>query len=194
MYRTLILASVLSLLVFHLNASAQPDTNDRSYDVVLQIVIGGGSVGQPLPQNLSAVAKQLRANYAFTDYRLANTYIGRVTNGGNFEYKSVSNVFGQSQEGDMPSFWEWSLQSAKVPNEPSRAGMFIHAFRFGARIPIRAAVPGPEAGRMPVVNYEPIGLNLQRFAIGENSPTVVGSLALPKMDGTAFLVLTLRPA
>ena len=80
-------------------ANAQGDQRnvvEPSYDVILQVLIGGDAkaAGQPLPQGLNAVAKQLRGNYSFADYRLANTYIGRIANGGNFEFKSISNLFG----------------------------------------------------------------------------------------------------
>jgi hypothetical protein len=45
-----------------------------------------------------------------------------------------------------------------------------------------------------VINYENIGLNSMRMTMAENTPVLIGSLALPNTTGTAFLVLTLRPA
>jgi hypothetical protein len=99
--------SILVLSFFVLSAALAVSAQDQkpaegSYDVVLQIVMGGDdkAANQPLPQNLSNIAKQLKANYPFSDYKLANTYVGRIGLNGNIEYKSISNVFGQSQQGE----------------------------------------------------------------------------------------------
>jgi hypothetical protein len=45
-----------------------------------------------------------------------------------------------------------------------------------------------------VVNYESVGLVVNRLAIPENRPTMIGTISLPKTSGTVFLVLTVKPA
>ena len=70
---------------------AQADPNlrpEQSYEAVLQVVLGvnDASVKTDIPQNLSTISKQLRDNYSFPSYRLANTFIGRVTNNGTLEH------------------------------------------------------------------------------------------------------------
>lgn len=191
----------LVLLTFAVTSFAQGDARqaiEPSYDVVLQIVVSGDdkAATQPMPQNLANIAKQLRANYSFPEYRLANTHIGRIANGGNFEYKAISNVFGRGQDSETPSFWDWSLTGLRSAAAGSgKNDLHIQGFRFGARIPIRTSSFKDEAGKsQPIFNYESIGLNSVRVTLPENTPTLIGSLSLPNTTGTVFLVLTLRPA
>ncbi len=201
--RRSLLFSFLSLIVFGLptNASAQgPDprfTIEPSYDVVLQVVIGGDDKsGSRLPDNLNNIAKQLKNNYQFNDYRLANTYVGRIANGGNFEFKSVSNIFGKPMDSETPSFLEWNLGGLRAgPNASGKNDIMLQVFRFGARIPIRTGSFREEGGKqLPIINYEAIGLSSGRVTLSENTPTLLGSLSLPTSDNSMFLVLTLRPA
>jgi hypothetical protein len=195
--------SIFLLSIFILSVSAtsfsqgDPRTQiEQSYEVILQIVIGGSdkAANQPLPANLSGITKQLRGNYQFAEYRLANTYVGRIANGGNFELKSISNIFGRGPESETPSFLEWSLGGLRAAQSaPGKNEMLLHSFRFGARIPIKAGTPVGEIGKQfPVFNYEPIGVSSQRITLAENTPTLLGSLSLPNTNDAMFLVLTLR--
>ena len=193
---SLFLLSVL-LLSFAVNASAQTDQRiEASYDVVLQLVIGTDdkSAGQPLPQNLGNVVKQLRGNYSFADYRLSNTYLGRIANGGNFEFKSVSTIFGRGPESETPSFMEWSLNGLRAGTSPAGRTDISVGFRFGARVPIRVSTREENGKSLPVLNYEPIGLNSARVSMSENTPTILGTLSLPGTANTMFVVLTFKPA
>ncbi|HEX8638691.1 MAG TPA: hypothetical protein VF692_11550, partial [Pyrinomonadaceae bacterium] len=87
--------AVLFVLCFAgLTASfAQPETRaqaEPSYEVVLQVLVGTNEAGQKAaaPANLSAVTKKINNNFAFSNYRLSNTYVSRVANTGSIEYKS----------------------------------------------------------------------------------------------------------
>src|SRR5215211_693240 len=73
---------------------------EPSYEVSLQLIVGSNDpAAKPeVPANLSNISKQLRSSFAFTNYRLAGTFLGRITNSGNFEYKSTTNMFGQESE------------------------------------------------------------------------------------------------
>ena len=195
--------SLLSLIVFGLSTNASSQANEPrftiepSYDVVLQVVIGGDDKsGSRLPDNLNNVAKQLKNNYQFADYRLANTYVGRIANGGNFEFKSLSNIFGRPPDTDTPSFLEWTLGGLRAgPNASGKNDIMLQVFRFGARIPIRTGSFREEGGKqLPIINYEAIGLSSGRVTLSENTPTLLGSLSLPTSENSMFLVLTLRPA
>jgi hypothetical protein len=201
MHRSKLFFSILLLTIFVLisssvNAQGDPRPAEPSYDVLLQIVIGGDDkANMPLPQNLAGIAKQLKANYPYSEYKLLNTYVGRIAINGNLENKSISNVFGQTQQGDTPSFWEWSLMGLRSsPSATGRSDLALNVFRFGARIPVRTGTAKDGSGNtQPIFNYENIGLNSGRLTVTENTPTLIGSLALPNTTGTAFLVLTLRP-
>lgn len=202
MNRPKLVFSFLILLTFVSVSFAQGDARqaaiEPSYDVILQIVVSGDdkAATQPLPQNLAGIAKQLKADYAFPKYRLANTYVGRISNGGGFDYKAISNVFGSGQDSETPSFWDWSLANLKsAPTTGGKNDLTLQAFRFGARIPVRTGSTKDDAGNVrPTFNYESIGLNSMRVTLAENTPTLIGSLSLPNTTGTVFLVLTLRPA
>lgn len=171
---------------------------DPSYDIFLQVVVGSNEPGDraELPANLSNLSRQLRATFGFSNYRLATTFIGRIGNEGNFEYKSVANIFGEETEGEFQTFSEYSLSNFRQLAEPrSDAAFQIGTFRFGAKIPVRMGSPiKDENGKaLPsVVAYEPIGITATRLAIPENTPTLMGTLLLPKTRGTVFLVLTVK--
>lgn len=185
--------SVLFVLCFAgLTASfAQPEARPQaepSYEVVLQVLVGSNEAGQKssAPANLSAVTKKLNSNFSFSNYRLSNTYIGRIANTGSIEYKSFSNGFGQTQNSETPVFLEWSLVVVKnMPNARGQNTVQIQPFRFGARVPVKTA--------NAVVNYETIGLTLQKISLPENIPTLVGTLPTTTTGETIFLVLTVKP-
>ena len=171
---------------------------EPSYQAVLQVVIGqmDAPARGELPQNLSGVSKQLRENFPFSGYRLANTFIGRIATAGSLEYKSVSDIFGQTSETDAPTFLEFNLGRLSISSdERGQTVLLAQPFRFGARVPIRVSrSKTPDAPASDVLNYESVGLNMNRISVPENKPTLVGTLSLPKAAGTMFLVLTVRPA
>jgi hypothetical protein len=167
-----------------------------SYDIVLQIVTGvNDGARSDMPQNLSAVVKQLRGNFQFSSYSLANTYLGRVANAGALNYKSVSDILRPNAPGSQPSFVEWSLGNLRsTPNTSGERMLQAQQFRFGARIPINIGSRPDETGKIvSMTNYESIGLDLNRVTLAENTPTVIGTLTLPNTAGTLFLVMTAKP-
>ena len=168
-----------------------------SYEARLLVIIGqseGGAKGE-LPQDLNAISRHLRQDFAFQNYRIANTFIGRISGDGSLEYKSVSDVFGQPIEQDAPIFLEWSLgRLQNLADSRGQSVLYAQPFRFGARVPVRVAGPRGGDGRAAeVLNYESVGLNMNRVSLPEGKPTLIGTLSLPKTAGTMFLVLTVRP-
>jgi len=198
-----IAVSAVTLLLFFFTFSARsfaqtgtkPDIGP-SYDIVLQIVTGtNDGAKSDLPQNLSMVSKQLRSNFSFSSYSLANTYLGRVADTGALNYKSVSDILRQNAPVSQPSFIEWSLGNLQTTPGAS-GGRILQAqqFRFGARIPINIGTAAGDSGKVvAVTNYESIGLDLNRVTLVENAPTVIGTLTLPNTAGTLFLVMTAKP-
>ena len=170
---------------------------DQSYEATLYVVIGSDDVAQrgDLPKSLDAVSKQIRDNFTFKNYRLMNTYYGRLANNGSLEYKSVSSLKNASTELDSPTFLDWQLSSFKVdPPVAGKNALSMQTFRFGARVPIVIAkIAGDDARGVPVTNYESVGLTLSRLTVSENSPTLIGTISLPRTTGTVFLVMAIKP-
>lgn len=189
----------LALVVFTILAgftlvSAQSDSASQiepSYEVALHIVIGSDdpATKNELPSNLSSLSKQLTGNFPFRNYRLANTFLGRISNTGTVEYKSVSNIFGQETTADSRSFLEWSMTNFRaMPN-----GFQAKAFRFGAKVPVKTAEVKDSSGVVsPVISYEPVGLTMYTVGLPANTPTLIGTISLPNTSGTIFLVATIR--
>ena len=191
------IAMIFVALPFAARAQGDQFKIEPSYDVILQVVIGGDEKGgTKLPNNLDGIAKQLKANYQFNDYKLANTYVGRIANQGNFEFKSLTNMFGRPAEAETPSFLEWSIAGMRTGASTSgKNDIYFNVFRFGARIPVRTGYTKDDSAKQfPVVNYEAIGLSSARLTLAESTPTLIGSLSLPTSDNAMFLVLTLKPA
>lgn len=157
---------------------------EPNFDITLQIVVGSNDAGRSeLPKDLNSISQQLRSIYPYTTYRVANTYMGRVGNNGSFEYKSLADLLGQQPNAANASFLEWSVGNLRV----SDSAFVANSFRFGARIPVNLAVAGAPGNAN---TYESIGLNLARVGVTVGTPTLLGTLTLPKTDGTLFLVMT----
>ena len=178
------------------SASAQSDASqqlERSYEIALHVVIGSNDATSraDLPASLSAVSKQLKGNFAFSSYRLANTFIGRVSNTGTVEYKSVSNILGQETDAEAPTFLEWTMVNFRAVQN----GFQARSFRFGARVPVRTGTVKVASGvSRPVINYEAVGITMNLLGLPANTPTLVGTISLPKTSGTIFLVATVKAA
>ena len=195
--RTAIILAVL--FVFALTAAAQPEHNAGStanYDIVLNLVVGSNEAvaGAELSSELSAVSRQIRTHFPFSNYRLANTFIGRVAENGNFEYKSVAALVGRTLPGDEPTFLDWAMYGLHRQNTNAAKGSFAaDAFRFGARVPVRTGVHTVEPGKSAsVINYENVGLTFKTMGVPVNTPTLLGTLSLPDTSGTLFLIMTVR--
>lgn len=191
-----LLALTLLILIASQAALGQGEPAPKlepSYEIALQVVIGSNDAASraDLPSNLSAISKHLKANFPFSNYRLANTFLGRVSNTGNIEYKSISNILGQETEAESQTFLEWSLTNFRSTENKFQA----RTFRFGARVPVRTGASKDEAGKMiPIVNYEAVGLSLVTLGLPANTPTLVGTISLPRTTGTIFLIATVKAA
>lgn len=192
------LVLVSSIISFGQSDPPKPPLQvEPSYDVSLHLLIGSNEGSKSdLPASLANVSKQLKANFSFTNYRLASTFLGRISNNGNFEYKSAGNLFGKEAEGTPQTFLEWTVANFRsMPTAKGQPGFQAQAFRFGARVPVQTTILQGEGGKgSPVYNYESIGLSIGKIGLGENTPTLVGTLNLPGANGTIFLVMTIRSA
>ena len=169
--------------------SSQPI--ESSYEVTLQLVVGSNETGpRDLPSGLPFLPKNVKNNFTYSNFRLVNTIFGRVSNTGNIEYKSVSNVLGKETEAESDTFLEWSMANFRaVPN-----GFLARAFRFEAKIPMRTGGFRDAGTTNPIVNYQAVGISTVMLGFPANKPTLIGTITLPKTVGTLFLVATVRTA
>lgn len=176
--------------------TAKPGIRDGNYEAMLYVVLGSNDTapGSELPKSISGVTRQLRDHFTFNSYRLLNTYVGRVANNGSLEYKSIASLQDSDRELDSPSFLEWNLVNLRSGDSPAGGDLLVmQAFRFGARVPVRLVSMGEGGKSNTVANYENVGLNVNRLGITQNSPTLIGTISLPRTTGTVFLVLSVRP-
>lgn len=189
---------VVTALAVGISGQAPLETVEPSYEVSLQLMLGSdsSSAGADVPNNLASILKHLKKTYSFNTYKVAGTFLGRVTNTGSFEYKSTSNIFGREIQKSMtPTFLDWALTNFRTgPTSKSQQGFQARAFRFGARVPVLVSQASELNKANSVVNYESIGLSLREVGLVENTPALIGNLSLPGTEGTLFLVMTIRAA
>ncbi len=174
----------------------QPKQAEPSYEATLHVLARSDQAGsaESLPPALTAVARQVRSVFGTGNLKLVNMYLGRTTAMGNLEYKGISNAYVKEMDAGPASFLDWRLTGLQnLKNASGETVYQFQTFRFGARIPIKISNFRDDAGKgQGVINYEPIGLTLDRISVHANTPTLVGTLTQPKTDGTLFLVLTVR--
>ena len=184
------------------NGSAQTSPTGKqvepSYEVVLQTLVASNNANNKsdIPQTLAGAVKKLKANYSYSNYRLGATFYQRVANTGTIELKSVSNEAIPSQERNFTIFSEWTLNNLQtLPDAKGQNSIQFQSFRFGQRIPVITSSVKDENGKTnSVVNYEQVGLTIQRCSLTENVPTVIGSLSTLNPGELMFLVLTVKSA
>lgn len=188
----------LLFLIAVISAAAQadpPKPAEPNYEAVLHVLVSGNQgPGESVPAALNTVSRQIKTEFGSSNLRLINTYLGRLSNAGSLEYKGVSNAYAPEALPGSPSFLDWRLTNMRnLQNAAGQPVFQFQGFRFGARVPVRVGNFQDEKAPAPV-NYEAIGLNLDRMSVRENVPTLLGTLTQPRTDGTLFLVLTIRNA
>jgi hypothetical protein len=194
--RPLFVFCVAIVLAASVYGQADARQLEPSYEVSLQMIVGSNesSGRQEMPASLSGISNHLKSSFAYKNYRLAGTIVGRVANSGSFEYKSTVSMFAEPRT-PHPTFVEWTLGTMRSgPATGGKVGIQAQAFRFGARVPMVVPRVGEGVNTSPIVNYEPIGMALREVGLQINSPTLIGTINLPGAEGTVFLVMTVRSA
>ncbi len=183
-------------LLFFITALAVPAQTEPkvslagpSYEAALHVLLGSDQTkgGDTLPPALAPIARQVRSDFGPISLKVVETHLGRLSNNGALEYKGVSSGYMPGVDVGAPIFVDWRL--VNLMSAQNAAGQNVYqfqSFRFGARVPVRIG-----EGAAPI-NYESIGLTLDRFNVRDGVPTLVGTLTQPKTDGTLFLVLTVK--
>ena len=190
----------LMFLVGTISVFAQSDEKNQvepaSYEVLLHVLVASNNPGgDKLPPSMAGVVKNLKNDYSFSNYNLAATFIERISLNGVVEHKGILNQIGREQEKEL-YFTDWALGGLR-PAQNSKGQPVIHFqnFRFGARVPVVTSVVKDAKGDdNRIINYEQIGVSVNRFNLPENAPTIVGSMSTQKTDEFVFLVLIVKKA
>lgn len=167
---------------------------EPSYEVILHVVVASNNKGEKtvLPASLSPVISNLKKDYSYQNYNLAATFLERISTNGIIGHTGVLNQLDQTSQNNI-FYSDWGLSGLKAgKDEKGRDLINFQTFNFGAKIPVVVAV-NAKGDVNQVVNYENIGIRINRFNLPENKPTIIGSLATPKTDEFIFLILTVRP-
>lgn len=196
----IISAAAFLLVCFSVNSPAQEAPRakrqtERSYEMVLQILTASDSAAdsrQAVPQTLSGVVKKLKNTFAYSNYRLTSTYLQRIANTGNMDFKGVSAE--PNKDVYAPVFSDWTIgQLTAFPYIEPQNFVSIQNFRFGQRIPVKTGGFQENNKSNSPVNYEAIGLSTQKIDLPVNTPTLIGTLSTSKSDELLFLILTVKP-
>lgn len=192
----------LSIFVFFVGLSGVFAQNEAekiaqpNREIILQVLVASNAAAGKtnLPPSLANVTKKLGSVYSFTNYRMAMTYFGRIADRGNLDYRGIADNVLQNQSAERPVFLDWSLTGMRIlPNAENQMVAEFQVFRYGMRVPVVAGAFNMESGQInQATNYEPTGLTIHRFNVPENTPTVIGTMMLPRTDETVFLVLTVN--
>ena len=200
MYKPKIFILTVIFLLGLTSAFAQTEEKTQveqpSYEVLLQVLVASNNPGgDKIPQSLAGTVKKLKSEYQFSNYNLAATFLERISLNGAIEHKGLLNQLGQGQQKDL-YFTEWTLNGLRPAlNAKGQNVINFGGFRFGARVPVVVSVVKDAKGDdNRVINYEPIGVSVNRFNLPENAPTIVGSMSTQKTDEFVFLILTVRRA
>lgn len=187
----------LCFLNFSGSSFAQTETNqaEPSYEVILQILIASNNPASKsdLPANLSETVNKFKKTFPYTEYRLISSNFQRIENKGNINYRGLLNDLSPAAGQDIIS--NWNLSSLK--KETAAAGgnrVSFQRFSFDVKIPFTYISFNESKSSVPITNHEQIGIVLQGFNVPENTPTLIGTLAMPKADETIFFILTVKPA
>jgi hypothetical protein len=176
------------------SSSALEEVN---YDIQIYLMVGSNEAGERAapPQNLTPFISKLRASLPFDNYRVAATFLNRVKNGGSLQVNGVAgSLFPSSPVPSSPTFYEFTLDNISVAASAEGQQLVqINKFRFTMRVPLAtSSVPGPNNTSMPVINYEPTGINT-RVSLGAGIPTLVGTMTTGRSDESYIVVVTVRP-
>ncbi len=186
------------IFLFTLSAVfAQSDEKNQpelSYEVLLHVVVASNNASEKgkLPPSLSGVIGKLKNDYSYLNYNLAATFLERISSNGIIGHTGILNQLDQTKQ-DRVYFSDWGLNGLNaVKDENGKNSIRFQTFNFGAKVPV-VVETNSKGDTSQIVNYESIGIRINRFNLPENTPTIVGSLATPKTDEFIFLILTVRP-
>ncbi len=166
----------LLLLLFAFTASAQTPNNEvqnvKCCEIIVQTITGttDTTAKSDLPKNLTDIGNKLKSIFVFSSYRLSKTQIFRSSEG--FEQKDSVTESSTSEE--------VALRGLKQ----TQGNFHFDYFRFSLLL-------------RTLKSINETAFTVKHFSIDSNTPTLLGSVSLPKTDKSfdeaAFIVVTVKP-
>lgn len=176
---------------------ARPEINQ---EVQLYLLAASNEQGArtQLPPLMDGVLKQLKASLPYSNFRLANTFLNRVKDGGTLEVRGVGTLSLSSLPGNptSPTFYQFNLQRVKLVTDSNGQQIVqIPHFRFGLKVPVQTssvrADNGTGGAAFPVIQYEDTGINTE-MSVREGEPTIVGTITTSRPDELFVLVISVK--
>jgi len=153
-----------------------------------------------MPTALDPVMKRLHESLPFKHYTLSGTFINRVKNLGRLEVSWVGGPFINAQAPiGNPSFNQFGAWVTLVTEGDGQQIIRLREFRFGAKVPIIVGIPNTPTNastvepRVPVVNYESVGLRTD-LSIREGIPVIAGTLHVGPSGDAIVVAISARRA
>lgn len=176
--------------------------DDTNLDTQLYLILATNREIEEIkvPVALEPVLKRLRESLTFKHYVLAATFINRVKNAGRLDVSWVGGPFlipPASSIGN-PSFNQFGAIVRLLADNNGNEIVRMTDFRFGSRVPIVTARPGPMNAStadslLSVVNYESVGLHTD-LSMREGTPVIAGTLNVSPSGDAIVVVIAARRA
>ena len=167
-----------------------------NYKIYLDTIVATNDSGgnKKLSASLTNAIKDIKSD-AFSDYYLFSSSFERIGSSSEINQRGIFNSIGKIGETNSPFFINWSLSGfTELSDGKGQNVTQFGVFRFDARVPFVSKTKfSEEKPSVPVVNYEQIGLNLGKFYVPQNVPTVIGSLSVSQSNDMFYFVLTVKP-
>lgn len=195
-----ILVAALSFLSFAFvnaqeQAPAEQSTINSNHEILVQVLVASNEAGKSdLPANLEALARKLKGDLGFTNYRLALTQLSRVSPKAYMQTKGISPL-GQNQADAKPlNFYEIAVNFGEVkPDKNGEQNIKIATLNFNISVPIEKRTVNDQGKEASYINYEQLSLRANSIGISFNEPTVIGTLTTSRANEALVLVLTVKP-
>ncbi len=190
----------LLTLVFALGAALppalaqEPGREATSLEVQIYLLVASDETpqGVQLPASLEPVAKRLRGSLQLPNYRIAETFLNRVTDHGGVQSSGVTAPLLPVQTSpSTPAFYTLAIQGVRIGSgTAARKTVELTGFRFGIRLPI---VTSPGGGGAPSIQYESVGINTE-VQLLMDVPSVVGTINTGRPKELFVVVAEVRQA
>jgi len=161
----------------------RPAADTPDIEFRLAVLIGSKTPlkGNPVPDELAPVLKQLQATLRYTEYALMTTTVHRTTTGRGLDGSGVADaaLLGLTVNQERPVLYRYKLRDIASAPSAERAAIDISNFEFSMNVPI---VLGGGS-----VQYQSVGFETP-VSIRENEKVVIGTTTMG--DKALIVVVT----